>query len=684
MTLAPGTSLGDYEIVSLLGAGGMGQVFKARDRKLGREVAIKIKVLPEAFTSDPLWLARFEREARALASLNHANIATLHALEESNGIRFLVMELVPGETLAVRIGRGPLPLEETLSLFQQIAEALEAAHEKGLVHRDLKPANINVTPEGQVKVLDFGLAKTLPEADSSDLSQSPTRTKGTVAGVILGTARYMSPEQARGKETQKATDIWSFGCCLFEALSGRPAFVGETVADLIGQILERDPEWEALPNATPDALKKLLHRCLTKDLRHRLHDVADARVEIEELRAHASKPNEADSHRRSLARSRPVPAAILMVLAAVAMGLLAWRLTRSASSPLTTTPPSRFVIPLGSNQSLAGTVVRLSANTLALSPDGSWLAYVSEVGGNTELFLRAMDRLDAQAIPGSDRAMNPFFSPDGKWLGFFQGGDLKAVPIAGGVLRTICSACTPVNNWGASWGHDDTIVFGVLDQGLQSVPASGGTPKMLTILNRESGEWAHGWPLFLPDGKGLLFTVLTKGGSKLGALDLESGRLRHLDELGEGAQAQYLPSGVLVYGQSGKLMAVRFDPDHEERSFTDESGVFEHPRFSPDGKKLAFDVQMGSKRDIWVYELERGTIGVGEAATLSKGSISFPHGPLTENAWLSHPRGGTRWYRGCTGSPPMEAVRGSFFETARSGSSRRPGRRTARSLLTSR
>ena len=277
------------------------------------------------------------------------------------------MELVPGETLAARVGRGPLPLEETLSLFQQIAEALEAAHEKGVVHRDLKPANINVTPEGQVKVLDFGLAKTLPEADSSDLSQSPTRTKGTVAGVILGTARYMSPEQARGKETQKATDIWSFGCCLFEALSGRPAFVGETVADLIGQILERDPEWEALPNATPDALKKLLHRCLTKDLRHRLHDIADARVEIEEIRARPTKPNEADSHRRSLARSRPVPAAILMVLAAVAMGLLAWRLTRSASSPLTTTPPSRFVIPLGSNQSLAGTVVRLSANTLALS-----------------------------------------------------------------------------------------------------------------------------------------------------------------------------------------------------------------------------------------------------------------------------------------------------------------------------
>ncbi|HEX9726414.1 MAG TPA: serine/threonine-protein kinase, partial [Vicinamibacteria bacterium] len=256
MALGPGTSLGDYELVSLLGAGGMGQVFKARDRKLGRDVALK--VLPEAFTSDPLWLARFEREARALASLNHANIATLHALEESKGIRFLVMELVPGETLAARIGRGPLPLEETLSLFQQIAEALEAAHEKGVVHRDLKPANINVTPEGQVKVLDFGLAKTLPEADSSDLSQSPTRTKGTLAGVILGTARYMSPEQARGKETQKATDIWSFGCCLFEALSRRPAFVGETVADLIGQILERDPEWQALFSTTFDELKKLL------------------------------------------------------------------------------------------------------------------------------------------------------------------------------------------------------------------------------------------------------------------------------------------------------------------------------------------------------------------------------------------------------------------------------------------
>ena len=656
MALGPGTSLGDYELVSLLGAGGMGQVFKARDRKLGRDVALK--VLPEAFTSDPLWLARFEREARALASLNHANIATLHALEESKGIRFLVMELVPGETLAARIGRGPLPLEETLSLFQQIAEALEAAHEKGVVHRDLKPANINVTPEGQVKVLDFGLAKTLPEADSSDLSQSPTRTKGTLAGVILGTARYMSPEQARGKETQKATDIWSFGCCLFEALSRRPAFVGETVADLIGQILERDPEWQALPSTTPDELKKLLRRCLTKDLRHRLHDVADARVEIEEMRARPTKPNEADSHRRSLA-SRRVPAAVLMLLAAVAMGFLAWGLTRSASSPLTTTPPSRFVIPLGSNQSLAGTFLRGSANILALSPDGSWLAYVSEVGGNLELFLRAMDRLDAQAVPGSEGAMNPFFSPDGKWLGFFQDGGLKAVPIAGGVLRTICSECTgPVFNSGASWGHDDTIVFGVLDQGLQSVPASGGTPKMLTTPNRQSGERAHGWPRFLPDGKGLLFTVRTNGGSKLATLDPESGRLRHLDELGEGAHAQYLPSGVLVYGQSGKLMAVPFEPgarkaagvpvavldriyvtdygfpsyalsesgtlayipvavqammpvlvDREgrERSFTDESGVFEHPRFSPDGKKLAFDVRMGSKRDIWVYELERGT-----------------------------------------------------------------------------
>jgi serine/threonine protein kinase len=334
MTLESGSHLGPYEILSLIGAGGMGEVYKARDTKLGREVAIK--VLPEAFSQDKERLARFEREARLLASLNHPNIATIYDLEESDGLHILALELVPGETLAERIKRGPIPVDEALPLFKQIAEGLEAAHEKGVIHRDLKPANIKITPQGKAKVLDFGLAKAMA-AESSDqsLSESPTMTRGaTEAGILLGTAPYMSPEQARGKAVDKRTDIWAFGCCLYEALTGKAAFFGETVTDTLAKIVEREPTWTAFPDATPGLIRGLLRRCLRKDSNKRLHDIADARIEIEEALAETSGlESPAPIGQPPISRKRTIIAG-LALLAAIAAGIGLWNLAAPKGPPV--------------------------------------------------------------------------------------------------------------------------------------------------------------------------------------------------------------------------------------------------------------------------------------------------------------------------------------------------------------
>ena len=408
MSLSSGSRLGVYEIISPLGAGGMGEVYRARDTKLGREVAIK--VLPESFVQDSERLARFEREAKLLAALNHPGIATLYGLEESNGSPFLVMELVEGETLSERIARGVIPIDEALHLFKQIADALEAAHDKGIIHRDLKPANIKITPEGNVKLLDFGLAKAfaVDESSSDDASQSPTLTKGTALGAILGTASYMSPEQARGKTVDKRTDVWAFGCCLYEALTGRKAFEGETATDTISAVVRAEPAWDRLPANTPAAIRKLLLRSLTKERNERLADIADARLEIREALKTPQTATEVTASGRALLRS----VGVAVAATALVVGVTVWSVMRPRPST-----PTRLVITLPDGQSL----VERSTSPIALSPDGRRLVYAAATADGSELYLRELDSFQAAPIAGTEGGHTPFFSPDGNWIGFFTG-----------------------------------------------------------------------------------------------------------------------------------------------------------------------------------------------------------------------------------------------------------------------
>ena len=407
----------------------MGEVYRARDTKLGREVAIK--VLPAAFSEDAERLARFEREARLLASLNHPNIATLHGLEQSGNLRFLVMELVPGETLAERIKQSAIPVEEALPLFMQIAEALEAAHEKDVIHRDLKPANIKLTPDEKVKVLDFGLAKATEGTPSGDSSESPTVTgAATEAGVILGTAGYMSPEQARGKTVDKRTDIWAFGCCLYEALTAQVTFQGDTLSDTLASVLGQDPDWEALPERTPRTIRRLLERCLQKDPRRRFRDAWDVRVELEEaLGEPAVAPSEAMAPPTDLRWRRTAPwlAAGALALLATSVGMWGW--LRAGPPPPGTVTRLRLATP-----PLPGAHGRV-----AVSPDGSRLALVGQVDGTSQIFLRSMDRLDTKPLEGTDSGRYPFFSPDGQWIGFIADAKLKKVSVAGGAPGDACA-----------------------------------------------------------------------------------------------------------------------------------------------------------------------------------------------------------------------------------------------------
>jgi hypothetical protein len=393
MAIPNGTCLGSYEILSAIGAGGMGEVYRARDSKLGRDVAIK--VLPANFVNDPERLSRFQREARMLAALNHANIATIYGLEQSGGVTCLVMELVSGETLAERVKAGPLGIVEALKIAVQIAEALEAAHEKSIIHRDLKPANVKVTPEAKVKVLDFGLAKAFAgDAANDDPSNSPTLSAAaTMQGVILGTAAYMSPEQARGKACDKRTDIWAFGCVLYELLVGKQAFQGETTTEILAAVLRGEPDWQALPASTPVKIRDLLGRCLEKDLRRRLHDAADARIEIEEALAAPAmaEPTAAVKGIRTFGRRALILSLGALLLVAVVTGLAVWNLK---PSPSPQRPVSRFTITLPPGQQLAG-LDRGSA--VALSPDGTHLAYAATQGSTQQLYLRAMDSPGVQA-----------------------------------------------------------------------------------------------------------------------------------------------------------------------------------------------------------------------------------------------------------------------------------------------
>ena len=436
MPLAAGTKLGTYEVLSAIGAGGMGEVYQAHDTKLRRDVAIK--VLPEAFAHDADRLSRFRREAQLLASLNHPNIATIHGLEDSNSTSYLVMELVPGETLAQRIKRdGAVPIEESLAIAKQIAEALEAAHEKGIIHRDLKPANVKLTPEGKVKVLDFGLAKAFAgDTSTEDMSNSPTLSMAaTMQGVILGTAAYMSPEQARGKQVTKATDIFAFGAVLYELLTGKQAFHGEDVAGILAAVLRVEPDWSRLPENTPPAIHRLLHRCLQKDRRQRLQDATDARIEIEDA-VSAPVAAETPGPSKSSRSISPALAALIGALAlAAGIGIGAWFLKPAARQSAGVARLTLLVPPGNDLGDFA---------SLAVSPDGTEVAYAASGGGvsrgGTQLYIRPLSSTESKALPGTEGAASPFFSPDGQWLGFFAGGKLKKISISGSVSTTLADS----------------------------------------------------------------------------------------------------------------------------------------------------------------------------------------------------------------------------------------------------
>ncbi|MCZ6446271.1 MAG: protein kinase, partial [Planctomycetota bacterium] len=427
-----GKTLGHYEIIELLGAGGMGEVYRARDTKLDRDVAIK--VLPEDFASDPDLLARLEREAKLLAALNHPNIITIHGLEEEEGAFFLVLELVKGESLKQRLSTGPLSIEKALDVCKQIAEALEAAHNEGIIHRDLKPANVLITPDGRAKVLDFGIAKSMTVGDDV-IADTAKATDLTVIGILIGTPAYMSPEQVRGEEFDKRADIWAFGCVIYEALTGSSAFGRKTLSETLAAILEQDPDWSALPQDAPDQLRRLIRRCLRKDPRRRLRDIGDAWIELgEALTDPDGTPAEGAAAR---AAAGPVAGrfawrALPWAVAALLALMLAFNQLISTTNNPGTPIPKRFVITLAGGQPVAGQQelpVIQGRPSLDISRDGSLLAYVAAIDGGTRLYLRPMAQTEAAELPGTEGAFRPFFSPDGRWIGFFTSRFLKRIPV---------------------------------------------------------------------------------------------------------------------------------------------------------------------------------------------------------------------------------------------------------------
>ncbi len=657
-----GRTLAHYHVTEKLGAGGMGEVYRARDTRLHRDVAIK--VLAPAFAQDPERLARFEREAQLLAQLNHQNIAAIYGFEQDRQecLSYLVLEYVPGENL-----KSPLPLEEALPIARKIIDAMEEAHEKGIIHRDLKPGNIRITPDGKVKVLDFGLAKALADdPPHADPARSPTMSlAATRAGTILGTAAYMSPEQARGRPLDRRTDIWSFGCVLYEMLTGRQAFGHDDVTDTIAAVVRAEPDFAALPPATPPHLRALLERCLRKDPLRRLRDIGEARLlfdepppaPVEPVPVEAPPPPAPPPPQRR--RALPWAAASLFAIAAAASTWLWLRAPQPAQRPVL-----RLTMPLHARIDPRGAYP-------ALSPDGAYLAFVA--GSPRQIYIRQLDQPDAKPIPGTEDGYQPFFSPDGRWLGFHQTAKLKKVPVTGGATIALCD--TDTGSPGSSWGADGTIVFAAAQTtGLSRVSAAGGKPEVLTKLDK--GERSHRWPQVLPGGRAVVFTVSTEGqtssdDARIAVLSLETGARRVLVE--GGTHARYVPTsgqenraGHLVYWRAGSLFAVPFDLKtlqvtghaapilegvngvsgfgHADFGFSNTGALayapgapsaglgrtlawvdrqgkvepipappraYSSPRLSPDGQRAAFDMATGgsgASSDIWVYEFARGTL----------------------------------------------------------------------------
>ena len=647
-----GSRLGAYEILSLLGAGGMGEVYRARDTTLGREVAVKL--LPRELAADPARRSRLEREARLLASLNHPGIATLHGLEEADGQRFLVMELVPGQTLAERLHRGPLPIPEALAVGRQMAEALETAHEKGVIHRDLKPANVTLTPDGRVKILDFGLAKALEGTDEAAAAPGEGATR---EGTVLGTPSYMSPEQARGQSVDRRTDIWAFGCCLYESLGGRRAFGGKTTSDALAAVLDREPDWGALPEAVPDSARRLLRRCLTKDVRKRLQHIGDARLELEETGA---DPERRSKHgpRRFRVSPAPVVAAVLGALAAGLVGGLVWRVTSGRPAATRPVPPvTRLTLRLEEEEARD---LRLTVSAFfipfALSPDGTRLTFQARGPQGRQLFLRELSGLSTRVLPGTERATTPFFSPDGRWVGFWRAEDHKLwkVSISGGPPIEIGATDAPQT---ALWGADDEILFEGAG-GLWAISAAGGQPRELLIQDRLKDERIS-LRARIPGGSDLLIATFRSEGAWLEVLSRQTGKRRRLLRGGGMVAARFTPTGHLVYGDGDALFAVPLDRErleplgapvpvihgidhfwyHSNVALSDtgttvylsaervrkadliwvdragKASPVQHGEsvepyafsVSPDGRQAAVELIEGASRGVWILDLERGS-----------------------------------------------------------------------------
>jgi Tol biopolymer transport system component len=559
LALTPGTRLGVYEIVAQIGEGGMGLVYLARDTKLNRDVALK--VLPDVFATDGDRLARFTREAQTLASLNHPNIAHIHGLEESGGVRALVMELVEGEDLSQRIARGPIPVHDALPIARQIAEALEAAHQQGIIHRDLKPANIKLRADGAVKVLDFGLAKAIaPEHDQSSATHRPhlpTITSPallTSAGLVLGTAAYMAPEQAKGREADKRSDIWAFGCVLYEMLTGRRPFDGDDMTDVLGAVVRLEPSWEGLPADVPPAVRTLLRQCLVKDPRRRVGDIAAALFVLDHQASVAGTASAAPFRSTRL----PWIVAGLLAVALIATAAVAMRMSRpSGPAP----DQIRFTIAPPPNTSFGGPPAGGTGNIaqLAVSPDGKYVVFVAGAPLAFQLWLRPLASAEPRPIPGTEGSTFPFWSPDSRFVAFFAGAKLKKVAVSGGPPMVLADASA---GRGGSWSGDVIVFDRALGSGLFRVSSNGGEPAAVTTLG--DGEDAHRWPHFLPDGNHFLYNAVTgaccppakRGVIKVGSLDRGEPTL----SLFEGDSAALYTSRNLLFARDQTLMAQAFDP----------------------------------------------------------------------------------------------------------------------------
>jgi serine/threonine-protein kinase len=551
-----GARLGPYEITGAIGAGGMGEVYRGRDAALNRDVAIK--VLPAAMASDADGLARFKREAQVLASLNHPNIAHVYgfegaALPDGSTAHFLAMELVEGEDLAERLRRGAIPVDEAIAIAKQIAEGLEEAHERGIIHRDLKPANVKVTPDGKVKILDFGLAKALERDPSnstgnSQLSHSPTMSRHmTEAGMIMGTAAYMSPEQARGKVVDKRTDIWAFGVVFFEMLTGRRLFSGETVSDVLAAVLTREPDWASLPAATPAGVRDVLRRCLERDPRRRLRDIGDARLGLDAAPDAPARPVTPSGRGSGLKTAAVALAFVLMALAG------GFAVGRAAKLPAVGVARFEIALPPG----LA--VRETNWSTIAIAHDNRAIVFVGEDGTKSRLYIRWLDRTEVQPIPGTEEGSSPFFSPDDRSVGFFTGSELRRASLYSDTVTTVT---TTRDNNGAVWAPDGTIIFAAgYSSGLLRVDAAGGEPLPLTRKDASAQEAGHSWPEILPDGEHVLYTVEYTGKpfdeAAIAVVSLKTGKSRIIQR--GGSWGRYSPSGHLLFMRGSRVLAAPFD-----------------------------------------------------------------------------------------------------------------------------